>query len=96
MGAHMDYQVLFNVAFMLAGAFGGFILTNLTQTLSRLDNDVRAIPKDYVHKADFNRAVDELRSSIKDGFSQVQHNFDAVFRKLDDKADKSSDVANHK
>lgn len=96
MGVNMDYQVLFNVAFMLAGAFGGFILNSLTQTLSRLDNDVRAIPKDYVHKADFNRAVDELRGSIRDGFEQVERNFSAVFRKLDNKADKSSDVANHK
>ena len=38
----MDYQVLFNIAFGIAGFFGGWVLNNLSKSIERLDTDVRA------------------------------------------------------
>ena len=91
-----DLQVFFNILVAASGFMGGYILTNISRAIERVDREVRDIPKDYVHKADFNRAIDELRESVNNGFARVESNFSAVFRKLDDKEDKSSAIASRK
>ena len=88
-----DYQVLFNIAVALSGFFGGLVLAGIYKSIDRLDTDVRNIPKEYVPKADFNRAMDELGKRIKDGFTEINDNFRIVFNKLDDKEDKSASIA---
>lgn len=85
----MDYQVLFNIAVAVCGFFGGFMLTRITNLLDRVDNDVRAIPVNYVSKTDFKDAVADLKDSLSKGFIRVDGNFQTVFEKLDRKEDKS-------
>lgn len=89
-----DPQVLFNILVAVSGFLGGYILNNIARSIERVDAEVRGIPKDYVHKDDFHRAISELQSGIARGFDQVERNFAVVFSKLDNKEDKSSAIAN--
>lgn len=75
----MDYQVLFNVAFTLAAFLAGWVLNNITKTIQRLDEDVRALPTTYVSKGDYNRDIDRVLEKL-----------DLIFDKLDGKADKAT------
>ena len=73
----MDAQSLINVAIAVAGFFGGWVLKRITDSLDRLDADVRAMPEKYVAKDD-----------DKDDIKRVQEMLDKIFCKLDGKADK--------
>lgn len=73
----MDAQSLINVAIAVAGFFGGWVLKRITDSLDRLDADVRAMPEKYVAKDDY-----------KDDIKRVQEMLDKIFCKLDGKADK--------
>ena len=73
----MDYQVLFNIAFTLAGFLGGWVLNNMTKAIDRLDKDVREMPHMYVSKEDY-------RSDIRD----IKDMLSKIFDRLDEKADK--------
>ena len=85
----MDYQVLFNIAFAAAGFFGGWVLNNLSKSIERLDNDVRAMPHTYVSKDDWKDAMREMKEEMRVGFGKIESNLNAVFKKLDNKEDKS-------
>jgi hypothetical protein len=76
-GAAVDYQTLFNFAVVLVGSMGGWILGRLTKTLDALDRDVRALPLNYVAKADYHRDVSEMKAILQ-----------RIESKLDEKADK--------
>ena len=67
----------FNIVITLAGFLGGWVLTNITKAVERLDTDVRQMPVNYVTKADYRN---DLRD-IKDLLSRIDS-------KLDGKADK--------
>lgn len=75
----MDYQVLFNIAVGVAGAFGGWMLNSLTRAIERLDEDIRSLPHDYVTKDDYRQDVRELKDMVRQ-----------LFDKLDGKADKGA------
>lgn len=84
----MDYQVLFNIAFGIAGVFGGWVLNNITKSVERLDTDVRAMPHTYVTKDDWKDAMREMKDEMRSGFDRIDANFNNVFKKLDRKEDK--------
>ena len=73
----MDYQVLFNAAFTIAGAGLGWVLTRIYTAIDRLDADVRSMPEKYVYKEDYRRDIYEIKDICKQ-----------IFEKLDGKADK--------
>ena len=73
----MDFQILFNIAIALAGAFGGWILSNIYRSIERLDADVRAMPHTYVTRDDFRDDIKEVKAMLA-----------KVMDKLDGKADK--------
>ena len=73
----MDLQTAFNIVVGVAAFCGGWILNRITQSLDRLDKDVREIPVNYVSKGDYRRDIDELKVICRE-----------IFNKLDDKADK--------
>lgn len=85
----MDYQVLFNIAFSIAGFFGGWVLNNISKALDRLDNDVRSLPHTYVSRADWKDAMREMKDEMRLGFDRIEVNINSVFKKLDHKEDKS-------
>jgi ribosomal protein S20 len=84
----VDYQVLFNVAFGLAGFFGGWVLNNLSKSIERLDTDVRAMPHNYVSKDDWREAMKEMKDEMRSGFDKIEKNLGTIFKKLDQKEDK--------
>ncbi len=73
----MDFQILFNIAIGLAGAFGGWILSNIYRSIERLDADVRALPHTYVTRDDYKEDIREVKVMLG-----------KVMDKLDGKADK--------
>lgn len=85
----MDYQLLFNIAFGLAGVFGGWVLNNLTKSIERLDTDVRAMPHTYVSKDDWKDAMKEMKDEMRSGFDKLDHTLGTIFSKLDKKEDKA-------
>ncbi len=73
----MDAQVLFNIAIGIAGAFGGWILNNISRSIERLDEDVRKMPLTYVTQTHYQRDIDDIKSMLG-----------KIFDKLDEKVDK--------
>ncbi|MGI9158919.1 MAG: hypothetical protein ACR2K1_04120 [Saprospiraceae bacterium] len=73
----MDYQVLFNLAILIAGFFGGWILSNISKAIERLDADVRELPQFYVAKDDYRQSLERIENMLE-----------RIFDKLDGKADK--------
>ena len=53
------------------------MLKRITDSLDRLDTDVRRMPDKYLAKDDYRRDIDEIKTML-----------DKIFDKLDDKADK--------
>lgn len=84
----MDYQVLFNIAFGACGFFGGWVLNNLSKSIERLDQDVRAMPHTYVSKDDWKDAMKEMKDEMRSGFEKLDHTLGTIFSKLDKKEDK--------
>jgi len=73
----METQQLVNIALGLAAFFGGWVLNSLTKAIERLDDDVRALPANYVSKDDYRRDINEIKDMLG-----------KIFDKLDTKADK--------
>ena len=85
----MDYQVLFNLAVGAAGLFGGYVLSRIYTSLDKLDDDVRNIPKNYVQKDDFNIAMREVKTDIREGFAQVDRTLNTMFERINQIANRS-------
>lgn len=73
----MDNQQLFNLVVSIAGFLAIYVINNLTRQIQRLEDELRALPHDYVQK-------DDYRSDIK----EVKQILNQIFDKLDNKADK--------
>lgn len=72
----MDYQVLFNIAIGAAAFFGGWMVNRLTQTIDRLDQDIRQMPIYYVSKDDYRNDMAEIKQSLKDIFDLLRSKAD--------------------
>lgn len=70
-------QVLFNIIVGVAGAFGGWILNNISRSIERLDSDVRVMPLTYVTRADYRADIEEIKAMLN-----------RINDKMDDKVDK--------
>jgi hypothetical protein len=84
----MDYQVLFNVAFTVAGFLGGWVLNNISKAIERLDKDVRDLPKNYVTKEDWREDMRTLKCDMDKGFEKLDKTLGTIFKKLEGKEDK--------
>ena len=73
----MDTQTIINLGIGLIGALGGWVLTRLTHSLDRIDEDLREIPTKYVVKDDYRRDIDDIKDMLN-----------KIFDKLDTKVDK--------
>ena len=82
--------MLFNIAFAVAGFFGGWVLNNLSKSIERLDDDVRAMPHTYVSREDWREAMREMKDEMRIGFDRMETNINNVFKRLDKKEDKTN------
>lgn len=70
-------QILFNIIIGVAGVFGGWILNNISRSIERLDQDVRAMPLTYVTRVDYRADIEEVKAMLN-----------RISDKLDGKVDK--------
>ncbi len=80
----MDLQILFNIAVAIAGFFGGWILNNISRTMNKLDDDVRAMPLNYVTKDDYKSDISEIKGMLAE-----------IYRELRNKADRQGKPYEH-
>jgi hypothetical protein len=73
----MDNQQIFNIVVSCAGFLAGWVLNNITKSLTRLEDRIEDVHVRYVSKDDYRRDIDELKDICKQ-----------IFDKLDKKADK--------
>jgi len=73
----MDPQFLINIGFTCAGFFGGWVLNNITKSVTRLEDRIADLPHVYVQKDDYRRDIDEVKIMLRQ-----------ISEKLDNKADK--------
>lgn len=73
----METQALLNIAFSVAGFFGGWVLNNLSRSIIRLEDKLAELPILYVAKDDYKRDIDDIKGMLN-----------RIFDKLDAKVDK--------
>lgn len=73
----MDTQVLINVGFGLAGAFGGWILNSISRSIIKIEDRLSELPLMYVTRDDYRNDVNDIKKML-----------DKIFDKLDNKVDK--------
>lgn len=88
----MDTQAVFNIAVAVSGALGGWILKVIWDSIKNLDVDVKQLGRemhnDFVKREDFKESILEVKTDMRDGFRRMEEMFGAVFKRLDNKADK--------
>jgi hypothetical protein len=72
----MDLQILFNIAVAIAGFFGGWILNNISRTMNKLDDDVRAMPLNYVTKEDYKSDIAEIKGMLSEIYRELRNKAD--------------------
>jgi cell fate (sporulation/competence/biofilm development) regulator YmcA (YheA/YmcA/DUF963 family) len=73
----MDTQTLLNIAFGVAGAFGGWILNSLSRSIIRIEDRISELPLQYVSRDDYRNDINEIKGMLS-----------KIFDKLDNKVDK--------
>ena len=73
----MDSQVLINVGFGLAGAFGGWILNSISRSIIKIEDRLSELPLMYVTRDDYRSDITEIKQMLG-----------KIFDKLDTKVDK--------
>ena len=73
----MDNQTPINLAFGVAGAFGGWILNSLSRSIIRIEDRIAEMPLQYVTRDDYRNDINEIKGMLS-----------KIFDKLDNKVDK--------
>ena len=73
----MDSQTLINIAFGVAGAFGGWILNSLSRSIIRIEDRIQDMPLQYVTRGDYRADIADIKGMLA-----------RIFDKLDGKVDK--------
>lgn len=73
----MDAQTILNIAFGIAGGFGGWIVNSISRSIIRIEDRISEMPLQYVTKDDYRRDIDEIKGMLQD-----------IYRELRSKADK--------
>ena len=68
----MDTQNLFNIAIAIAGFLGGWVLNNISKSLTRLDEDVREMPLMYVTKEDYRTDITEIKGMLAEIYKELR------------------------
>jgi cell fate (sporulation/competence/biofilm development) regulator YmcA (YheA/YmcA/DUF963 family) len=73
----MDNQQLFNLVVSIAGFLAVFVFYQVMQRIQKLEDELKALPRDYVTKDDYRADIKEVKDILRQ-----------IFDKLDAKADK--------
>ena len=72
----VDLQIFFNIAVAIAGFLGGWILNNISRTMNKLDDDVRAMPLNYVTKEDYRTDIAEIKGMLSEIYKELRNKAD--------------------
>ena len=88
----MENMRLIDFLLVIVSAALGWGGKVIWDSLSELRRDLRAIevdlPKEYVRKSDWDRATDRVLAAIRELKQDIGDRMDAIWRKIDGKADK--------
>lgn len=73
----MDMQILINIGFGAAGAFGMWIINRMTTSVDKIEERLNEFPTKYVAKEDYKSDISEIKVMLG-----------KIFDRLDQKADK--------
>lgn len=73
----MDYQDAFNIAIVIAAAFGGWTLRQITNSLENLQKDHKEMLSQFVRKDDY-----------RDALERIEQVLNRIWDRLEAKADK--------
>jgi len=73
----MDMQILINLAFGAAGAFGMWIINRLTTSVDKIEERLNEFPTKYVAKDDYKSDISDIKMMLG-----------KIFDRLDQKVDK--------
>ena len=73
----MEPQFLLNIAFGLAGFFGGWIINSMSKSILKIEDKIADLPLMYVAKEDYRGDIQEIKSMLG-----------KIFDRLDTKVDK--------
>jgi len=72
----MDMQNLFNIAIILCGGIGGWLLKMIIDSINELRGNVRQVEREmnseFVRRDDFQRAVDEIKDILSRIFDRLE------------------------
>lgn len=72
----MDYQDAFNIAVLLAGAFGGWTLRSITNSLENLQKDHKEMLNQFVRRDDYKDALDRIEQILERIWDRLEHKAD--------------------
>lgn len=85
-------QIVFNWIVAFAGAAGGWILKVIWDAIQDLKKDLKIMDtkmhEDFVRRDDFKDAMSEHKADMQDGFREIKELIGALFKRLENKADK--------
>lgn len=68
----MDAQLLINVGFGAAGAFGMWILNRLSTSVEKIEDNMRDMPLRYVAKDDYRQDISEIKTMLGDIYKELR------------------------
>lgn len=72
----MDYQDAFNVAILIAAAFGGWTLRSITTSLENLQRDHKEMMNQFVRRDDYRDTLSEIREILGRIWDQLNKKVD--------------------
>lgn len=72
----MDPQTILNIAFGIAGAFGGWIVNSISRSIIRIEDRISEMPLQYVTKDDYRRDIDEIKGMLTDIYKELRSKAD--------------------
>ena len=72
----MEVQWLLNLGFGLAGAFGMWILTRLTNSVDKIEDNLKDLPHRYVSKDDYRHDIDDIKVMLGDIYRELRSKVD--------------------
>lgn len=85
----MDYQVLFNVAVMIVGALGGWVLGRITSDIKDISTQLTTLRsehartrEDYVKRVDHDAVIGQIKSDFGHRFDRIDDKLERISERL--------------
>ena len=69
-------QILINIGFGVAGAFGMWILNRLSRSVEKIEDNINEMPHRYVTAVQYQRDIDEIKMMLGKIFDRLESKVD--------------------